>query len=71
MYGLLPVGYPIAKLLDLLLGVNHGAFFNRAGLKALVMLHERLSYTSAERLNQEEVAVISSISICTRPLCQR
>jgi metal transporter CNNM len=61
MYGLFPVAYPIAKLLDCLLGINHGAFFNRAGLKALVVLHERLSYSSAERLNQEEVTVISAV----------
>jgi metal transporter CNNM len=61
MYGLFPVAYPIAKLLDCLLGINNGAFFNRAGLKALVVLHERLSYSSAERLDQEEVTVISAV----------
>ena len=61
MYGLFPVVYPIAKLLDSLLGINHGLLFNRAGLKTLVMLHERLSYSSAERLNREEVAIISSV----------
>jgi metal transporter CNNM len=61
MYGLFPVAYPIAKLLDSLLGINHGIFFNRAGLKTLVMLHERLSHTSADRLNREEVTVISSV----------
>jgi metal transporter CNNM len=61
MYGLFPVVYPIAKLLDSLLGTNHGLLFNRAGLKTLVILHERLSYSSAERLKREEVAIISSV----------
>lgn len=61
MYGLFPVAYPIAKLLDRVLGESHGVIFNRAGLKTLILLHERPSYTSAERLNQEEVAIISSV----------
>lgn len=61
MYGLFPVAYPIAKLLDSLLGINHGICFDRAGLKTLVMLHERLSHTSADRLSREEVTVISAV----------
>jgi metal transporter CNNM len=61
MYGLYPVAYPIAMLLDLLLGPSHGVFFNRSGLKTLAVLQERRGYTSAERLNREEVAVISSV----------
>lgn len=48
-------------LLDRLLGTSHGIFFNRAGLKTLAILHERRGYTSAERLNREEVVVISSV----------
>lgn len=35
--------------------------FNRAGLKSLIMLHENLSGLFPQRLNQEEVTVISSI----------
>ncbi|KFZ19088.1 hypothetical protein V501_00850 [Pseudogymnoascus sp. VKM F-4519 (FW-2642)] len=61
MYGLFPVAYPIAKLLDRLLGANHGLVFNRAGLKTLVILHEGLNFSPAERLNQEDVTVISSV----------
>jgi metal transporter CNNM len=61
MYGLFPVAYPIAKLLDLLLGANHGLLFNREGLKMLIMLHERSQFSLTERLSREEVTVISTI----------
>ena len=61
MYGLYPLAYPIAMLLDVLLGTTHGAFFNRAGFKSLAEIHGRRGYPSAERLNREEVAVISSV----------
>lgn len=61
MYGLFPVAYPIAKLLDRLLGLNHGIIFDRAGLKSLITLHERLSFSPTERLTREEVTVISTI----------
>ncbi|OAF55338.1 hypothetical protein VC83_08229 [Pseudogymnoascus destructans] len=49
MYGLFPVAYPIAELLDRLLGANHGLVFNRAGLKTLVMLHEGLNLSRGFR----------------------
>lgn len=61
MYALSPVAYPTACLLDKLLGPDHGNMFNRAGLKSLVMLHENLSGLFPQRLNAEEVTVISSI----------
>ncbi|KAH9211405.1 hypothetical protein DL95DRAFT_341927 [Leptodontidium sp. 2 PMI_412] len=61
MYLLFPVAYPVARLLDRLLGPSHGIIFNRAGLKALITLHERLSFSPTERLNREEVTVISTI----------
>jgi metal transporter CNNM len=61
MYGLYPVAYPVSILLDVLLGTSHGTFFNRAGFKVLAALQERRGHTTAERLNREEVTVISSV----------
>ncbi len=61
MYALFPVAYPIAKLLDTLLGKDHGIVFNRAGLKALISIHEHLGYSSTESLTREEVTVMSSV----------
>jgi metal transporter CNNM len=60
MYLLFPVAYPIAKLLDRLLGASHGLVFNRAGLKTLIMLHEGLHLSPTESLNREDVTVASS-----------
>lgn len=61
MYALFPVAYPIAKLLDHLLGASHGLVFNRAGLRTMIMLHEHLNDSPAERLHREDVTVISSV----------
>ncbi|KAF4617959.1 hypothetical protein G7Y89_g15023 [Cudoniella acicularis] len=61
MYGLFPIAYPIAKLLDRLLGIHNGLVFNRARLKTLVALHENLHFSPTERLTREDVIVISSV----------
>ncbi|EKD14785.1 uncharacterized protein L3040_003995 [Drepanopeziza brunnea f. sp. 'multigermtubi'] len=70
MYGLFPIAYPVAKLLDRLLGLNHGLVFNRAGLKTLLGLHERMGLAaSSERLSREEVALLSTIlDLDARPI---
>ncbi|CAG8786517.1 15246_t:CDS:2, partial [Acaulospora morrowiae] len=50
-------GYPIAKLLDLILGENHGIIYRRAELKELIKYHE----TSTERggdLVKDSVTII-------------
>jgi metal transporter CNNM len=61
MYGLFPIAYPIAKLLDRLLGASHGLVFNRAGLKELIMLHGHLNTSNTERLSREETIIFSSV----------
>ncbi|RHZ83051.1 hypothetical protein Glove_99g133 [Diversispora epigaea] len=51
------VSYPMAKLLDLILGENHGIIYRRAELKELIMYHE----TSTERggdLVKDSVTII-------------
>lgn len=35
-----PIGYPLGKLLDCLLGHESGTFYRRAELKELVGIHE-------------------------------
>ncbi|PMD66797.1 DUF21-domain-containing protein [Hyaloscypha bicolor E] len=60
MYGLFPIAFPIAKLLDLLLGRNHGMVFGRLGLKTLLMFHEGLHHSARERLTVDEISLLSS-----------
>ncbi|KAH7051068.1 hypothetical protein B0J12DRAFT_77322 [Macrophomina phaseolina] len=60
MWALCPVAFPIAKLLDHLLGADPGTVYKRAGLKALVTLHKTLGLAE-ERLNQDEVTIIGAV----------
>lgn len=61
MYILGPVAWPTAKLLDRLLGEDHGTVYKKAGLKTLVTLHKTLGTSASERLNQDEVTIISAV----------
>jgi metal transporter CNNM len=61
MYGLFPVAFPIAKILDLLLGHNHGMTFDRLGLKTLLMFHEGFHKSTREHLTADEVSILSSV----------
>ncbi|KAI6244498.1 hypothetical protein HI914_07372 [Erysiphe necator] len=61
MWTLAPIAWPIAKLLDKLLGKDHGTVYKKSGLKTLVTLHKTLGSSPTERLNQDEVTIISAV----------
>ena len=60
MYILSPIAWPTAKLLDRLLGEDHGTTYKKAGLKTLVTLHKSLG-ADGEQLNSDEVTIISAV----------
>ncbi|MCO5573689.1 hypothetical protein L7F22_027463 [Adiantum nelumboides] len=53
-----PVSYPLAKLLDLILGHNDAGLFRRAQLKALVSIHGKDEGKGGE-LTHDETTIIS------------
>ncbi|KAI9683200.1 MAG: hypothetical protein M1829_005991 [Trizodia sp. TS-e1964] len=61
MYILGPIAWPTAKLLDRLLGEDHGTVYKKAGLKTLVTLHKTLGTSPSDRLNEDEVTIISAV----------
>lgn len=61
MYLMYPVAYPTALLLDYILGEDHGTVYKKAGLKTLVTLHKTLGPSPSDRLNQDEVTIISAV----------
>ena len=61
MWVMAPVAWPTAKLLDWLLGEDHGTTYKKAGLKTLGTLHKSLGSSPTERLNQDEVTIISAV----------
>lgn len=60
MYLMGPIAWPTAKLLDWVLGEDHGTVYKKSGLKTLVTLHKSLGAMS-DRLNQDEVTIITAV----------
>ncbi|KAJ5225708.1 hypothetical protein N7468_006933 [Penicillium chermesinum] len=60
MYIMSPVAWPVAKLLDKLLGEDHGTIYKKDGLKTLVTLHKTLG-NAGEQLTSDEVTIISAV----------
>lgn len=58
MYIMYPIAFPIAMLLDHILGEDHGTVYKKSGLKTLVTLHKTMG---VERLNEDEVTIISAV----------
>jgi metal transporter CNNM len=58
MYFMYPLAYPVALLLDRILGEDHGTIYKKSGLKTLVTLHRTMG---VERLNDDEVTIISAV----------
>jgi len=54
------VAWPTAKLLDYLIGEEHGTTYSKAGLKTLVTIHRSLGEVG-ERLNEDEVTIIGAV----------
>ncbi|XP_038059618.1 DUF21 domain-containing protein At4g33700-like [Patiria miniata] len=53
-----PIAWPISKVLDCILGHEHGTFFRRAELSAMVSIHKEKQQENEEPLTEDEVLII-------------
>ena len=53
-----PISWPLSKLLDCLLGTEHGTFFRRAELSVLVDLHKTNDAENEDPLTADEALII-------------
>lgn len=58
MFITLPISWPLSKLLDCILGTEHGTFFRRAELSVLVDLHQQNDHENEEPLSKDEAMII-------------
>ncbi|CAK8697560.1 unnamed protein product [Clavelina lepadiformis] len=54
----LPISWPLSKLLDCILGTEHGTFFRRAELSVLVDLHKEADEENEDPLTADEAMII-------------
>ncbi|KAJ7594764.1 hypothetical protein C8J56DRAFT_855249 [Mycena floridula] len=59
IYAMGIVSYPVAKLLDFILGSNHGIIYRRAELKELIAMHSSLSAHGGD-LKSDTVTIIGA-----------
>jgi ankyrin repeat/SOCS box protein 13/metal transporter CNNM len=55
-----PLTFPIALLLDKILGKDHNTFFRRAELRELVKMHGSKTHDNEEPLSSDEVLIVKS-----------
>jgi metal transporter CNNM len=53
-----PIAYPIARLLDRLLGIDHGNTYKKAELRSFLQFHRT---NSEEPLRDDEISILNAV----------